>query len=106
MAALVGTVLVHDGDKAHWFGPSDQVPEWALRKMGTHCFEDGEHPLAGAPEPDIEPPAPPAVPAKAGPNSSKDAWAAYAQALEVDITACGTRDAIIAAVADAGHPVE
>lgn len=45
MSALVSHVHVFDDEgDTHVFGPEDDVPEWAARKMGAHCFEDGEHP--------------------------------------------------------------
>lgn len=109
MAGLVGYVHVEGPNGMTAFGPGDEVPEWAARKMGAHCFEDGEHPYPEDPEPvqpPADPPTPVGAPPKAGPGSTKDAWTAYAAALEVDITACGTRDEIVAAVAEAGHPVE
>lgn len=44
-AKLVSYVHVFDDEgNAHAFGPDDDVPEWAARKMGAHVFEGGEHP--------------------------------------------------------------
>lgn len=45
-------------------------------------------------------------PPKAGRGSGKEAWAAYAEKLDVDVDADATRDDIVAAVAAAGHPVD
>jgi hypothetical protein len=47
MGRLVSYVHVEGPDGMVAFGPDDEVPEWAARKMGAHCFEDGEHPYAG-----------------------------------------------------------
>lgn len=115
MGALNTTVHVKDPNGGFAaFGPGDEVPEWAARQMGAHCFEDGVHPYADEPEadeavgesePENERPTV-EIPAKAGPKASKDAWVDYANSLGVDVAGCGTRDEVIAAVADAGHPVE
>ena len=104
MSKLVNYVYVTGPDGVEWFGPDDDVPEWAARKMGAHCFEDGEHPYPDEPaaESDVQDVPPP----KAGPKSSKEAWAVYAEQVGVDVSGCGSRDEIIAAVSDAGHPVE
>lgn len=47
MGALNTTVhvLADDGSYAV-FGPGDDVPAWALDRIGEHCFEDGEKPSA------------------------------------------------------------
>lgn len=53
-------VLGDDG-QYHVFGPDDDVPKWALDKMGDHCFEAGD--AAGD------------VPAK---SAAKAEWVKYA----------------------------
>lgn len=50
-APLVATVHVPDETNTYVaFSPGDDVPEWALKKMGAHCFEDRIHPLQGSAE--------------------------------------------------------
>ena len=113
MGALISTVHVHDyppGGK-NVFSPGDDVPEWAAKQMGAHCFEDVEHPYpadgekpaddSGDQPPDGSPP--PMV----GKGSNKEAWAAYAAAIEVDISGVPfARDPIIKAIVDAGKSVD
>jgi len=103
MSKLVSYVHMEGPSGLVAFGPDDDVPEWAARKMGAHCFEDGEHPFPDEPE---EPSDSDGPPAKAGPKSSKEAWAAYAEQVGVDVSGAGSRDEIITAVSAAGHPVE
>lgn len=109
---LVSTVHVHNIKDGHpgVFGPGDDVPEWAAAQMGVHCFEDEEHPF-----PDSDYPGkaavsyerePGAIPPKSGAGSSRDAWAAYANDVDVDVPADAQRDQIIEAIAAAGKPVE
>lgn len=99
MGGLIGTVhVVGDDGTRRVFGPGDDVPEWAARKMGAHCFENGEHPYPDAPAGGIPP--------KAGPGSSKTAWLAYAAGHGVDVDGESTRDDIIAALDAAGIATE
>lgn len=46
MSALAYSVCVTDPDgQPVWFGPdSADVPGWATKQMGDHCFVDGERP--------------------------------------------------------------
>lgn len=63
---LVSSVhLVAPDGNPSVFLPGDDVPEWALRRMGNHCFEDGVHPL-GRPAP-VQPELSVAEPPKAKP---------------------------------------
>lgn len=43
MADLVSTVWVTDpkDNQPTAFAPGDEVPEWARKQMGDHCFTDG-----------------------------------------------------------------
>lgn len=85
------------------FGPDDELPEWAARKMGAHCFENGEHPFSddadgdGVPdrEPGSEPP-------RSGRGSSRDAWATFADEREVEIPDGASRDEIVGVLLAAG----
>lgn len=103
---LVSYVHVQDerGTSAA-FGPDDEVPEWAARKMGAHCFEGGVHPLGAEAEQDDDGDAA-GPPPKAGRGSSAAAWADYAKAHDVDVPDDAGRDEIIAALQAADVPTE
>jgi hypothetical protein len=50
MADLVSYVhVVDENDNSVAFGPGDDVPAWAVKQMGAHCFEGGEHPAPEKP---------------------------------------------------------
>lgn len=102
MGALVSTVWVHNDEKgtpnASSFGPDDEVPEWAARQMGAHCFEDGEHPFPDAPDAG-------GIPPKAGKGSGLEAWQKYAKTNGFEVGDAG-RDEIIAALDAEGIPTE
>lgn len=55
---------------------------------------------------DQVPAEPTAVPAKEGPGSGKARWAEYADSVGVEVPEGAARDAIIQAIAKAGHPTE
>lgn len=109
MGALIATIHVHEiptGEDKHIFSPGDDVPEWAARQMGAHCFEDGDHPFpdggaTGGKEREAGTPPP-----KAGHGSSAKAWAEYAAEQGVVVPEGANRDAIVAALVDAGKPVD
>ena len=43
MADLVSTVWVRDeNDNPVAFGPGDEIPDWARKQMGDHCFVPDE----------------------------------------------------------------
>lgn len=107
MGGLAYTVHVVD-DKGRFvaFGPGDDVPEWAAKQMGAHCFEDGEHPYPDAGKPVDQQREAGTPPPKAGKGSGTAEWAAYAAEQGVDVPEDATRDAIVQAVADAGKPVD
>lgn len=101
---LVSFVYVNtDRGVAAAFGPDDDVPRWAAEQMGAHCFEGGEHPLAGTEESGESADGPPP---KAGRGSSTEAWVAYAEGNGVAVDDGLSRDEIIAAVERAGVPTE
>ena len=117
MAGLIAHVhVVDDEGDNHVFGPGDALPEWALARIGAHCFDGGEHPrpeLAepvahDAPKGTQEPgkAADSEIPRKAGPGSGHDAWKAYAFAKGVELPEGSKRDEIIAALEAAGIPTE
>lgn len=100
----MGTLISHvhvfdDRGESHAFGPDDELPEWAARLMGAHCFVDGVHPFPDAAESEPEPDrAPGQEPPRAGRGSSRDAWVAYAVEKGVAIEPDDARDAIVAKV--------
>lgn len=102
---LVSYVHVIHPDQGDYvaFGPDDEeVPDWALKQMGAHCFVDGAHPLEQASPVRAEGTPPP----KSGAGATKDAWAEYAIEKDVEVPSDANRDQIIAALAEAGVPVD
>lgn len=96
MSRLVSYVHVNgDGGQPHVFGPDDEVPEWAARKMGPHCF-DGDHPY-----PD-ESRKSGTEPSRNGKGSSLDAWVAFAAENGHDVDPGTSRDQVIADLAILG----
>lgn len=98
----------------HTFAPgTDEYPDWAAKKMGPHCFEGGEdlfnedgkrqaviHHDAVVDEHTGDGPPP-----QSGAGSGVKAWRSYAEAQEYDVEGLD-RDEIIAALEEAGVPVE
>lgn len=98
MAKKIGDLAVYVSDDAgvvHCFLPGDEVPSWAAKTMGPHCFEGIED--------DQEPSGPPP---KAGKGSGEPAWRAYAEAQGIDVSQADGRDDIIDTLESAGVPVE
>ena len=101
MSKLVNYVYIEGPDGMAAFGPDDDVPEWAARKMGAHCFEDGEHPYPAGKEDDGDPPPDPGQePPRAGKGSSREAWAVFASEHDVKVEDDENRDAIVAKLVD------
>lgn len=102
MSDLVHTVSLPSPEGGFTvFHPGDDVPRWALERMGAHCFADGIHPLGESGSGDDGGPPP-----KAGPGSSVDAWRAYAEAHGIEMPDDAKRDDIVQALADNGVPVD
>lgn len=106
------SVYVQDGEGAiHGFLPGQEVPAWAAKLMGPHCFaagEEGDDSLGldaneDPDDPDADAAGPPA---RAGKGSSENAWRAYAEQQGMDVSHLDSRGEIIAALQDAGVPVE
>lgn len=97
--------IVDERGESHIYAPDDEVPEWAARKMGAHCFEGGQHPYPdeadGPVLPDrefgVEPP-------RAGRGATRDAWLAYAAEKGVPVPTGAGRDEIVAAIVAALDP--
>ncbi|WP_458317114.1 hypothetical protein [Mycolicibacterium brisbanense] len=123
MAKTLGQYAVHLTDDAgvlHSFLPGDEVPDWAAKRMGAHCFATGDadeaaadggdgggedaaadgegegSPSGGGDEP----------PPLAGPGSGRDHWAAYAREHQVAFGDDDKRDQIVDACREAGVRVE
>lgn len=92
---LVSYVHVFDdAGEPHAFGPDDDVPQWALAKMGEHCFvQDDESDT----DEDIE-----GEPPRSGKGSGAAAWAKFATANGVDVPEGASREEIIGLLTDAG----
>lgn len=101
MARKIGQYAVHLHDKdgkLHSFLPGQQVPAWAEKRLGEHCFEDGDgvddDKTVGA-----------AIPPQSGRGAARDKWAVYAEGHGVDVEGLTQRE-IIAACQEAGVAVE
>lgn len=120
MAKVVGEYAVHgvlDEDGVpHSFLPGVEVPGWAAKQMGAHCFEGGEDIFNedGVPKPVVHHDAilanPLTVevdgpPPQSGKGSGVRAWRAYAEAHDVDAEGLDVDD-IVAKLEAAGVPVE
>lgn len=79
------------------FGPGDTPPEWACKRITNPAVWD--QPAKAAQVVDGPPP-------RAGKGSGEDKWRAYAESVGVDVSAAEGRDDIIAALQEAGVPVE
>lgn len=112
LAADAGFVhVLNERGTPEVFGPDDELPDWAVRQMGPHLFEDGKHPTGDYPGAEVRSRAdtdrePGAIPPKGGPGSGRDAWASYANDVDVDVPSGASRDDIIAALEAAGKPTE
>jgi hypothetical protein len=103
MAKLTSYVHVHDDrGTSTAFGPDDEVPEWAARKMGAHVFEDGQHPFPDT-DGDGETDRPSGQePPRSGKGSGRDAWVAFAAEKGHQVNGDTSRDQIIEDLANAG----
>lgn len=110
MAALTTHVAVRDDDGVtHSFGPGDEVPEWAARKItNPKVWEAGEAPFSvdegsdatgGGGDDDLPPP-------QSGKGSGEDKWRAYADRKGVDVSDLQDRGDIIQRLRDRDVPVE
>ncbi len=104
--AVIGQYAVYLRDEdgtVHTFLQGQEVPEWAAKQMGDHCFAHTEHvhvPVDSSGGDEADPPP------RAGAGSGRDHWAAYAEANGVDVDNDWKRDQIIDACREAGVPVE
>lgn len=105
----LGPYAVHlndDSGALRSFLPGQEVPDWAAKQLGPHCFATGPD----APPLDEAPPAegdgPTGPPPRSGRGSGEGQWRQYAQDHGVDVTLVEGRDDIIAACEAAGVPVE
>lgn len=120
MSTLITHVALFDEQGfLQQFGPGDQPPAWARKKLTNPKLwdqtPDGSEPAAGG---DELPPAtgtgPAPVPAGggdappplAGNGSGRDRWAAYAAGHGVEVGEDDKRDEIVAKLREANIPVE
>lgn len=91
------------------FGPGDDVPAWAKKRItNPRVWEGGEVDIDGADTPDtgqgdgggVEPPP------MSGAGAGRDDWAAYAVSQGVEVSEEWKRADIIAALKNAGKRVE
>lgn len=79
-----------------WFRPGDPIPAEFADQLGEHVWtDDGQAAPAG-----------PTPPPMGGAGSGIEAWIEYASLIGVDVDGLAKRDDIVAAIRDAGHPVE
>lgn len=81
--------------------PGDDVPGWAVGRIGKHALASGDDVNA-----DVSDDSSDAPPPKAGKGSGEDKWRAYADRHGVDVSGAEGRDDVIAALDQAGVPVE
>lgn len=102
---VVGPLAVYLQDQqgvVHAFLPGEEVPVWAAKQMGPHCFEGGEavpEPASDASDPAAGPPP------RSGKGSGESAWRKYAEAQGFDVSNLETRDEIVAALEEEGVAV-
>lgn len=111
MTKTLGQYAVHVRDTSgelHSFLPGDDVPGWAEKLLGEHCFATGDAEVAaadgggeGSPSGGGDEPPP-----LAGPGSGRDHWAAYAREHHVAFDDDDKRDQIVDACREAGVRVE
>lgn len=127
------SVYVQDAQgETHCFLPGDEVPAWAAKLMGPHCFATGDESAAGQDDdvdddqpddhdddvaddqpgddqaddqdaPDDDESGPPP---RSGRGSGESEWRKYAERHGLDTTEIEGRDALIAACDANGIPVE
>jgi hypothetical protein len=95
MARQLAThVWVQSDDGTGWFGPDDDLPEWAAKAItNPGCF------VQDAASDDGPPP-------KGGPGSGKQAWVDYASAHNIEVPDSASKDDIITALESAEVPTE
>lgn len=81
--------------------PGDEVPGWAVGRIGKHALATDDASDDGADDDAHDAPPP-----KAGKGSGEDKWRAYAEHHGVDVSGAEGRDDVIAALESAGVPVE
>ncbi|MBU8830835.1 hypothetical protein [Mycolicibacterium goodii] len=136
MAALATHVAVRDDEGVtHSFGPGDEVPEWAARRLtNPKVWEDGEVPFPPAPVGDdsdvgrlkaeverltaenhrlteeleqvTSTKSDDGPPPVSGRGSGEDKWRAYADRKGVDVSDLADRGDIIERLREKGVPVE
>jgi len=94
-------VHLHDDDGALVsLLPGDEVPGWAVRRIGDHALAEADAKASVVTD------GPAGPPPKAGKGSGEDKWRAYADQRGVDVSAAEGRDDVIDLLEQAGVPVE
>jgi len=94
-------VHLHDDDGALVsLLPGDEVPGWAVGRIGDHALAEADAKAAVVAD------APAGPPPKAGKGSGEDKWRAYADQHGVDVSGAEGRDDVIDLLEQAGVPVE
>lgn len=106
MAALVTHVSLRDDvGNVVSFGPGDDVPEWAQRRItNPRVWEGGEAPFPAGGEDDDD--AGDGPPPKSGKGSGVRAWRKYAADNGVDVEGLSEPETIWAALEARGVPTE
>lgn len=114
MEQLACDVHVHSADEGSVVFPAGtrraDLPAWAAAAITNPDVwtsnESGSRGSGAEPEPGSGTPSSLGVPPRAGAGSNRDAWAAYAQAHDVDVADDANRAEIIDALDAAGIPTE
>lgn len=112
----IGQYAVHvhdDTGELHSFLPGADVPGWAAKLMGKHCFEggedvfneDGKHAPVVHADAVVDTQGGDGPPPQSGPGSAKDKWITYAEQHGVDVEGLDKAE-IIAELKEADVPVE
>lgn len=103
MAARRLNTYVHvDGE---WYGPDDDVPAAAARRIGAHAWADADQDADTGPADDGQAPTPTSAgeaPPRTGRGSGVEAWRTFAEQHGVKVDEDMNRDEIIAAAEAAG----
>ncbi|AKY02177.1 head-tail connector protein [Streptomyces phage SF1] len=85
------------------YGPGDDVPPEAARRIGAHAWATGDDQGDGGEQQlGDQAPAPSEAPPRSGRGSGAEAWRRFAEQHDVEVPADATREDVIAACEAAG----
>lgn len=84
------------------YGPGDDVPPEAARRIGAHAWATGDQGTGGEQQLGEQAPAPSAAPPRSGRGSGVEAWRKFAEQHDVEVPADATREDVIAACEASG----